>query len=94
MVAEAVGFMMSRAADGGTMAPELVTRDFLGGCQAPAPGDDPRHDAAARHDSVMVRTAPPPTLCSAFRLARVRFRFFFFLSRAQLGWTVRALVVN
>uniref|UniRef100_A0A453H186 Uncharacterized protein n=1 Tax=Aegilops tauschii subsp. strangulata TaxID=200361 RepID=A0A453H186_AEGTS len=54
MVAEAVGFMMSRAADGGTMAPELVTRDFLGGCQAPAPGDDPRHDAAARHDSVMV----------------------------------------
>ncbi|VAI00813.1 unnamed protein product [Triticum turgidum subsp. durum] len=42
MVAEAVGFMMSRAADGGAMAPELVTRGFLGGCQAPAADDDPR----------------------------------------------------
>ncbi|KAM3310287.1 hypothetical protein ACQJBY_031151 [Aegilops geniculata] len=60
MVAEAVGFMMPRAADGGAMAPELVTRDFLGGCQAPAPAaDDPRHDAA-----VMVRSPPRPMLCS------------------------------
>jgi hypothetical protein len=49
MVSEAVGFM-SRAADGGGMAAELVTRDFLGGCATA--GDD----AAARHDASVVRT--------------------------------------
>ncbi|VAI00815.1 unnamed protein product [Triticum turgidum subsp. durum] len=69
MVAEAVGFMMSRAADGGTIAPELVTRDFLGGCQAPAPAaDGPRHDAAALQASLkpgkpplQKHRSPPPS---------------------------------
>ncbi|KAI4998740.1 hypothetical protein ZWY2020_054082 [Hordeum vulgare] len=65
MVAEAVGFMMSRAADGGAMAPELVTRDFLGGCQAsaPAPADDPRHDAAAMPGKppLQKHLSPPPS---------------------------------
>ncbi|KAF7044510.1 hypothetical protein CFC21_053727 [Triticum aestivum] len=65
MVAEAVGFMMPRAADGGTMAPELVTRDFLGGCQAPAPAaDDPRHDAAALQPGkppLQKHLSPPPS---------------------------------
>lgn len=60
MVAEAVGFMMSRAADGGTMAPELVTRDFLGGCQAPAAGDDPRHDAAVPGKPPLQKHLSPP----------------------------------
>ncbi|XP_037428672.1 uncharacterized protein LOC119294571 [Triticum dicoccoides] len=65
MVAEAVGFMMSRAADGGTIAPELVTRDFLGGCQAPAPAaDGPRHDAAALQPGkppLQKHRSPPPS---------------------------------
>lgn len=69
MVAEAVRFM-SRAVDGG-MAPELVTRDFLGGCAAT---DDAR-DAAARHDAAVVRTrrstAHTLLLCST----RVRLGF-------------------
>ncbi|KAK1645412.1 hypothetical protein QYE76_063217 [Lolium multiflorum] len=54
MVAEAVGFM-SRAADGGGMAAELVTRDFLGGCAIA--GDDAR-DAAARHDAAVTGKSP------------------------------------
>ena len=91
MVAEAVGFMMSRAADGGTIAPELVTRDFLGGCQAPAPAaDGPRHDAAA----LQVRTAPRPMLC--FLSLRV-FTFASFSSSSSVlncDWTVRAPVLN
>ncbi|KAM3310286.1 hypothetical protein ACQJBY_031151 [Aegilops geniculata] len=64
MVAEAVGFMMPRAADGGAMAPELVTRDFLGGCQAPAPAaDDPRHDAAVMPGKppLQKHRSPPPS---------------------------------
>lgn len=60
MVAETVGFMMSRAADGGTMAPELVTRDFLGGCQAPAAADDPRHDAAVPGKPPLQKHVSPP----------------------------------
>lgn len=51
MVSEAVGFM-SRAADGGGMAAELVTRDFLGGCATA--GDD----AAARHDASVTGKSP------------------------------------
>ena len=58
---------MSRAVDGG-MAPELVTRDFLGGCASPA-GDDARDAAAARHDAAMVRTQRSSTTHPLFFLS-------------------------
>lgn len=64
MVAEAVRFM-SRAVDGG-MAPELVTRDFLGGCAAT---DDAR-DAAARHDAAVTGKSPLHKHLSAAPSAR------------------------
>ena len=84
MVAEAVGFM-SRAVDGG-MAPELVTRDFLGGCASPA-GDDARDAAAAaaRHDLAVVRMQRSSTTHPLFLLSsRVHLCFLLACVRATL----------
>jgi hypothetical protein len=92
MVSEAVGFM-SRAADGGGMAAELVTRDFLGGC---AIAGDGARDAAARHDAAVVRAQQLMLmLMLCFRSSRalsacVTLWFLLPCVRAQLGirgWT-------